>query len=58
MAGVLAIIMMPFTFSIANGIMFGMLSYVILKVSEGRIREIKPVMWVSAAMFALYIVLG
>jgi AGZA family xanthine/uracil permease-like MFS transporter len=58
MAGVLAIIMMPFTFSIANGIMFGILSYVILKVSEGRIREIKPVMWVSAAMFALYIVLG
>ena len=54
----LAIIMMPFTFSIANGIMFGILSYVILKVSEGRIREIKPVMWVSAAMFALYIVLG
>ena len=58
MAGVLAINMMPFTFSIANGILFGMLSYVILKVSEGRIREIKPVMWVSAAMFALYIVLG
>ena len=58
MAGVLAINMMPFTFSIANGIMFGILSYVILKVSEGRIREIKPVMWVSAAMFALYIVLG
>lgn len=54
----LAIIMMPFTFSIANGIMFGILSYVALMVIEGRIREIRPVMWISAAMFAVYVVLG
>jgi AGZA family xanthine/uracil permease-like MFS transporter len=54
----LAIIMMPFTFSIANGIMFGILSYVALTVIEGRIREIRPVMWISAAMFAVYVVLG
>ena len=54
----LAMIMMPFTFSIANGIMFGILSYVVLMIFEGRIREIRPVMWISAAMFMIYVVLG
>lgn len=54
-SGFLAIIMMPFTYSIANGIMFGILSWVILKVCTGKIREIHPVMWVSSALFALRI---
>ena len=55
---VLTIIMMPFTFSIANGIMFGILSYIILKIFEGSVREIKPVMWVSGAIMILYIIAG
>ena len=50
-----AIIMMPFTSSIANGIMFGILSYVILKVLEGGAKEIKPVMWISFALFLVYL---
>ena len=53
----LAIIMMPFTYSIANGIMFGMLSWVILKVCTGKIKDIKPVMWISTALFAVYFAL-
>ncbi len=53
----LAIIMMPFTYSIANGIMFGMLSWVILKVCTGKIKDIKPVMWISTALFAIYFTL-
>ncbi len=55
--GFVAVIFMPFTYSIANGIMFGMLSWVILKVFTGKIKDIKPVMWVSTALFALYFVL-
>ena len=54
----LAIIMMPFTSSIANGIMFGIISYIVLKVIEGGAKEIKPVMWISGALFILYIIVG
>ena len=53
----LAIIMMPLTYSIANGIMFGMLSWVILKLVCGKAKEISGVMWISVALFVLYIVL-
>lgn len=52
-----AIVFMPLTYSIANGIMFGMLTWVILKVLTGKIKEVKPVMWVTTALFALYFVL-
>jgi AGZA family xanthine/uracil permease-like MFS transporter len=55
-SGFIAIIMMPFTYSIANGIMFGILSWVILKIFIGRIKDIHPVMWVSSALFILRIV--
>ena len=51
LGGFLAIIMMPFTYSIANGIMFGMLFWVILKVCCGKIKEVHPVMWIAAVLF-------
>ena len=54
----LAIIMMPFTSSIANGIMFGIISYIVLKVIEGGAKEIKPVMWISGALFIIYMIVG
>ena len=54
--GFFAIIIMPFTYSIANGIMFGIIAWVILKVITGKIKDIHPVMWVSFALFALRIV--
>lgn len=53
----LAIIMMPLTYSIANGIMFGMLAWVILKIVTGKYKDISAVMWISVALFAAYIVL-
>lgn len=53
----LAIVMMPLTYSIANGIMFGMLSWVILKLVIGKAKDISGVMWVSVALFAIYIAL-
>lgn len=52
--GCMAIIIMPFTYSISNGIMFGMLSWTILKIFTGKIKDIKPVMWISTALFVLY----
>ena len=53
----LAIVMMPLTYSIANGIMFGMLAWVILKLIIGKAKEISGVMWISVALFVIYIVL-
>lgn len=55
--GFVAVVFMPLTYSISNGIMFGMLSWVILKICTGKIKDIKPVMWISTALFALYFVL-
>ena len=49
-----AVIMMPFTSSIANGIMWGMLSWVILKIATGKVKDVKPVMWIAFALFILY----
>lgn len=54
--GFLALIMMPFSYSIANGIMFGIVAWVILKVCTGKIKDIHPVMWVAFALFVLRIV--
>jgi adenine/guanine/hypoxanthine permease len=50
----LTIVVMPFTYSIANGIGAGMVTYVILKAATGTAREVKPLLWVVAVMFAIY----
>ena len=51
--GFLALIMMPFTYSIANGIMFGILAWVILKVLTGKAKDIPWVMVVSFFLFLI-----
>lgn len=50
----LTIVVMPFTYSIANGIGAGFVSYVLLRVFTGKIRTIHPLMWVVSAAFVLY----
>jgi AGZA family xanthine/uracil permease-like MFS transporter len=47
----LTIVMMPFTWSIAEGLVFGILAYVILKVLAGQIEKISGAMWVLAVLF-------
>ncbi|SFD26271.1 NCS2 family permease [Massilia yuzhufengensis] len=49
-------LVMPFTFSIAEGIAFGFISYAALKLLTGRAREVAPVVWVIAALFTFKIV--
>jgi adenine/guanine/hypoxanthine permease len=49
-------LMMPFTYSIAEGIAFGFIAYAVLKLFTGRAREVAPVIWVIAALFAFKIV--
>lgn len=52
----MAMLMMPLAYSIATGIMFAILVWVILKVVEGKAKDISPVMWVVFALFAARIV--
>ena len=54
--GFLAIVMMPFAYSIATGIMFAIISWVIIKIFTGKAKDISPVMWISVALFAIYII--
>jgi AGZA family xanthine/uracil permease-like MFS transporter len=47
---------MPYTYSIAEGIAFGFITYALLKLFTGSAREVKPVIWAIAALFAFKIV--
>ena len=51
----LALVMMPLAYSIATGIMFAILGWVIIKTIEGKAKEISPVMWVVFVLFLLRI---
>ncbi|WP_040805276.1 NCS2 family permease [Nocardia concava] len=50
----ITVIMMPLTYSIANGIAMGLLFYPIVMVAKRRAREIHPIMWVLMAIFLYY----
>ncbi len=52
----LALVMMPLAYSIATGIMFAILGWVIIKAIEGKAKEISPVMWIVFVLFLLRIV--
>ena len=50
--------LMPFTYSIANGLGAGFIAYVLVRTFQGRAREIHPLMWVVAAAFVLFFGIG
>jgi AGZA family xanthine/uracil permease-like MFS transporter len=50
----LTIVLMPFTFSITNGIGAGFVSYAVIRLAGGRAREVHPLLWVVAALFVVY----
>ena len=50
----LTVILVPLTYSISHGIGAGFIAYVAIKVLSGRIREVHPLMAVSAATFILF----
>lgn len=49
----LAVVVMPFTFSIVNGIAMGMIAFVLLKLCTGRRRELHPIVVVLSCVFLL-----
>ena len=48
------LVTIPYTYSIADGIGAGFISYVIMKIVAGRYREVHPLMYVLAIVFAVY----
>lgn len=52
----LTVILMPLTYSIAMGIAFGFLSYPVLKMVQGKWREVHPIMVVLALVFISYFI--
>ena len=55
----LTVFAMPFTFSIANGLAFGFISYTALKLFTGQWRQVHPAAWLIAVLFmARFIFLG
>ena len=52
----LTIVMMPFTYSIAEGIVYGILSYVILKTITGKFKQIPIISWILFVIFLLRII--
>ena len=49
----ITIVGIPMTYSITNGIGFGFISYILIMLFMGRVKEIKPLMWVAALAFLL-----
>jgi len=50
----LAIVLMPFTYSISAGIGAGFIAFAVLKTARGKAREVSPLMWGAAALFVIY----
>ncbi len=49
----ITIVMMPFAYSIADGLIFGFLSYVFLKVIVGKAKEVGIFMYILSALFLI-----
>ncbi|MDP9296123.1 MAG: NCS2 family permease, partial [Actinomycetota bacterium] len=54
----LTMVVMPFTFSITNGVGAGFLSYTVIEVLRGRALKVHPLMYVVSAVFAWYFIHG
>ncbi|MGK2903395.1 MAG: NCS2 family permease [Mycobacterium sp.] len=55
---VLTVAVMPLSYSIANGIGVGFISWAIVRTAAGKGREVSPLLWVTAAGFLLYFARG
>lgn len=54
----LTVACMPFFYSITDGLAFGFISYVIVKLAKGKVKEIHPLMYVIVGLFLLKYVIS
>jgi AGZA family xanthine/uracil permease-like MFS transporter len=50
-------IMMPLTYSISNGILIGMITYVLMNMICGKFKKLSPAIYVLAVLFVLKYIL-
>ena len=55
---VLTIAVMPFSYSIANGIGVGFIAWVVMRTAAGKWRDISPLLWIVALGFVVYFARG
>ncbi len=46
-------VIMPFTYSIANGVAAGFIFYVVTKITKGKAKDVHPIMYIVTALFLL-----
>lgn len=54
----LTIVIMPFTYSISNGIGAGVISYTLIKLVKGKPREVPMLLWLVSGLFLVYFLRG
>ncbi|MDR2281465.1 MAG: NCS2 family permease, partial [Gordonia sp. (in: high G+C Gram-positive bacteria)] len=54
----LTIVVMPFTYSIANGLGVGFIAWVVMQSARGKIRQVHPLLWAVAILFLVYFARG
>ncbi len=50
----LTIVVMPFTYSIANGIGVGFIAFALMSAFAGKAKQVHWIMWLIAALFVVY----
>jgi adenine/guanine/hypoxanthine permease len=51
---ILAMLIVPFTFNIAHGLAFGVITYPVVKAIQGKFKEVPPAVYVLAVLFLVY----
>jgi AGZA family xanthine/uracil permease-like MFS transporter len=54
----LTVLVMPLTYSIANGIGAGFIAWVVLQALSGKAKTVSPLLWITAIGFAIYFARG
>ncbi len=54
----LTVAIMPFAYSISDGIGFGFISYVLIKIFRGKAKEVSPVLYVLSVIFIAYFIIS
>jgi AGZA family xanthine/uracil permease-like MFS transporter len=55
---VLTVAVMPFSYSIANGIGVGFITWVVTRSAAGKAKEVSPLLWIVAVGFLVYFTRG
>jgi AGZA family xanthine/uracil permease-like MFS transporter len=51
-------VMIALSYSISTGLAFGFISFTLIKTVSGKVKDVKPVMWIIAILSVLFLMLG